>query len=372
MDGLTPPTPERPREAAMTRTMLLVGTRKGAFVLSDDGSRSRWTMSDPACEGWPIHDLSFDTSTGSVYAAGGSSWYGPAVWRSGDLGKSWTHSSEGITYGDDGEKIATIWNVTPAHGSIWAGVEPAGLFRSEDGGATWSHVEGLREHPSQPTWQPGGGGLICHTIVAHPTDPARMWVGISAVGTFATEDGGRTWEARNKGIRADFLPEPLPETGTCVHKLVMAAGEPDTLYQQNHCGVYRSFDAGCTWGEITAGLPSDFGFPMAAHPRDAATAWVIPLNGADRGRFVPDGSAAVWKTTDRGDTWTRHGQGLPQRDAYLGILREAMAVDRGDPVGVYFGTSTGQLYGSTDEGATWSLVADHLPPIWGVEAVTLH
>jgi photosystem II stability/assembly factor-like uncharacterized protein len=351
--------------------MLLVGTPKGAFILDGDASRSSWSVRGPLCEGWPIHDLSIDPASGAILAGGGSPWYGPAVFRSDDLGATWSHSSEGLTYGDDGPKIPTVWNVTGAHGSIWAGVEPAGLFRSDDGGATWSHVSGLRDHPSRPDWSPGAGGLICHTIVPHPTDPSRMWVAISAVGTFATEDGGTTWEARNRGVVACFQPDPHPETGQCVHKLVMAAGEPDSFYQQNHCGVYRSADAGRSWQDISVGLVSEFGFVMGAHPRDPATGWVIPLTHPEEGRLSPGGALAVWRTNDRGDTWQRHGEGLPQKDALVGVLREALAVDRNDPAGVYFGTSTGQLYGSTDEGVTWSLVADHLPPIWGVEAVVL-
>ena len=355
----------------MTRNMLLVGTPKGAFILDGDASRSSWSVRGPLCEGWPIHDLSIDPASGAILAGGGSPWYGPAVFRSDDLGATWTHSSEGLSYGDDGPKIPTVWNVTGAHGSIWAGVEPAGLFRSDDGGTTWSHVSGLRDHPSRPGWSPGAGGLICHTIVPHPTDPERMWVAISAVGTFATEDGGTTWEARNRGVVACFQPDPHPETGQCVHKLVMAAGEPDSFYQQNHCGVYRSTDAGRSWEDISAGLVSEFGFVMGAHPRDPATGWVIPLTHPEEGRLSPGGALAVWRTSDRGDTWQRHGDGLPQKDAFVGVLREALAVDRNDPAGVYFGTSTGQLYGSADEGVTWSLVADHLPPIWGVEAVVL-
>jgi photosystem II stability/assembly factor-like uncharacterized protein len=355
----------------MTRTLLLVGTRKGAFILDGGADRASWSVSEPLCEGWPIHDLQWDASTGSIYAGGGSEWYGPAVFRTDDLGKTWTHSSEGMTYGDEGPSIPTVWNVTPAHGSIYAGVEPAGLFRSNDGGATWSHVSGLREHPSRqdPGWSPGAGGLICHTIVPHPTDASRMWVAISAVGTFETTDGGATWEARNKGVRADFIPGPEPETGQCVHKLVMAAGEPETLYQQNHCGVYRSSDGGRSWDEIDTGLPSEFGFVFGAHPRDAKTGWVIPLSHPEEGRLAPEGKLGVWRTRDRGDSWERQGNGLPQENAYVGVLREALSVDRRDPAGVYFGTSTGQLYGSTDEGATWQRIADNLPPVWGVQAI---
>lgn len=263
-----------------------------------------------------------------------------------------------------------MWSLAAAHGVIYAGVEPAGLFRSDDGGRTWAHVSGLTEHPTRSAWQPGAGGLCLHSIVPHRTDPARLWVGISAVGVFETRDGGASWQTRNRGVRADFQPGPEPEFGQCVHKLVMAADGGEHLYQQNHCGVYRSVDGGRHWQEITAGLPSQFGFPMAAHPRDPGTVWTIPLNGDDRGRYMAEGSAAVWLTNDGGDSWTRSGAGLPQRDAYIGVLREAMTVDQGDPVGVYFGTSTGHLYGSPDEGRSWDLIASDMPGIWSVDVVS--
>jgi photosystem II stability/assembly factor-like uncharacterized protein len=351
-----------------TKNLLLVGTRKGAFILESDADRRDWTVSEPLCEGWPIHDMSVDPRTGAILAAGGSTWYGPAIWRSTDLGKTWSHSSEGLTYGDDGPRIPTIWNVTASNGSIYAGVEPAGLFRSDDDGASWTHVKGLREHPSTPGWQPGNGGLILHTISPHATDTNRMWVGISAVGVFETRDGGETWTTRNKGVRADFHPDIYPEFGQCVHKMYSAAGEPETLYQQNHCGVYRSDNGGESWDEITPGLPSQFGFPAVGHPRDADTMWIIPMNGDDRGRFMPDHEGQVWKTTDRGASWSRKSNGLPQEDAYMTVLREAMAVDRNDSVGVYFGTSGGEVWASTDEGETWHEIAAHLPTVWSVEA----
>ena len=347
---------------------LLIGTPKGAFVLDGDDARHAWKLRGPLCEGWPIHDISVEPGSGALLAGGGSPWYGPAVWRSEDLGASWTHSSEGLTYGDGGPKVKTVWNVTATDGLIYAGVEPAGLFRSRDRGATWEHVEGLTAHPTRPEWQPGNGGLILHSIVPHPADRDRVWVGISAVGAFETSDGGATWETRNKGVRADFHPDKYPDFGQCVHKLVMAADGGEHLYQQNHCGVYRSSDGGRHWEEITKGLPSQFGFPIVAHPRDPKTVWTIPLTDADQGRYMPNASAGVWRTHDGGDSWVRSGEGLPERDAYVGVLREAMAVDRLDPVGVYFGTSTGQVYGSADQGRTWSLVADNLPPIWSVEA----
>jgi len=354
------------------RVALLVGTRKGLFVLEGDAKRETWTVRGPLCDGWPIHDAIYDRASGAIFAGGGSNWYGPAVWRSDDLGASWTHSSEGITYGDDADKVATIWSLATGPGdAMYAGVEPAGLFRSGDGGSTWTHVEGLTNHPSRPEWQPGNGGLILHSIVPSPDDADRLWVGISSVGAFETSDGGKTWSTRNKGVRAGFMPEgqQYPDFGQCVHKLVMAADGGEHLYQQNHCGVYRSTDGGRQWEEVTAnGLPTEFGFPMAAHPRDPRTAWTIPMTEPDAGRFMIDGHAAVYRTTDGGDTWQKATDGLPQDSAYISVLREAMAVDSLDPVGVYFGTSTGQLYGSRDEGRTWSLVADNLPAIWSVEA----
>jgi photosystem II stability/assembly factor-like uncharacterized protein len=351
-----------------SRVALLVGTSKGAFILDGDAGRSDWRVRGPLCGGWPVHDISVGPS-GELLAGAGSPWFGPAVWRSDDLGETWTHSSEGLTYGDGGPKIPTVWNVTAGLDGLYAGVEPAGLFKSTDDGRTWQHVEGLTNHPSRPEWGPGAGGLILHTIVPHPTDPDRMWVGISAVGVFETTDGGATWQTRNKGVRADFNPENrYPEFGQCVHKLVIAADGGERLYQQNHCGVYRSTDGAASWDEITPGLPSQFGFVMTAHPRDPLTVWNIPLTEPEQGRLMPDNAAAVWRTTDGGESWNRFGDGLPQRDAFVGVYREAMAHDVLDPVGVYFGTSTGQLYGSADEGRTWSKVADNLPPIWSVEA----
>ncbi len=352
------------------RLMVLLGTKKGAFIL--DGTTDRrsgqdaWRLRGPLCEGWPINHLRQDPATGTLYAGGGNPWYGAAVWRSDDLGETWTHSSTGLTYGDEGPKLRSVWHVAPAHGALYAGVEPAGLFRSDDGGVTWAHVEGLTNHPTREQWQPGNGGLICHTILPHPTDPERMWVAISAVGCFATEDGGRTWEARNRGVRADYLPDPNPEVGLCVHKMVMAAGMPDRLYQQNHCGTYRSDDGGRQWVSLDEGLPSTFGFPMVAHPRDPDTVFSVPLNGDDRGRYVPDAAMAVWRTRDCGETWTALRGGLPQSNAYLGVLREGMAGDGLDPFGLYVGTSTGQVFASADEGGHWSRIADLLPPILSV------
>jgi len=353
------------------RVVLLVGTRKGAFVIESDAGRASWQVRGPLCEGYPIHDMAHDPATGRTWAVGGSPWYGATVFRSNDLLETWQQSSAGLAYAPGEDALKSIWSVAVADRQLYAGVEPAGLFRSGDGGETWEHVKGLRDHPSRPEWQPGGGGLILHTIVPHPSDRERMWVGISAVGTFETRDGGATWETRNKGVRAGYMPDPYPEFGQCVHKIAMSAGQPDRLIQQNHSGVFRTADGGATWEDANNGLPSTFGFPIATHPREPDTAWVVPLNGDDRGRYMPDGAAAVWRTKDLGDTWERHGEGLPQKDAYLGVLREAMSVDTLDPVGVYVGTSNGELWASADEGATWTEVAAYLSAIWSVDAFVL-
>jgi hypothetical protein len=351
---------------------LLIGTKKGAFILDSDAARQQWQVRGPFCESWPIHHV-VRTSDGTLYATGGNAWYGPSVFRSEDDGATWTQSSAGMTYGDEDPKITTVWNVTPsADGrTLYAGVEPAGLFRSDDRGETWTHVAGLREHPSRRDWQPGAGGLILHSIALDRGDPDHLWVGISSVGTFETTDGGKTWGTRNHGVRADFYPGPPPDFGQCVHKLLVDPTDPKRLIQQNHCGVYRSDDSGASWTEITNNLPSDFGFPMGVNPNRPETLWVIPHTGPGEGRTMIDGHAAVWRSRDRGDSWTQLDSGLPSENAYITVLREAMGVDRLDPVGVYFGTSTGQVFGSADEGDHWALLADFLPDVWSVEAAVV-
>lgn len=354
-----------------TRVLVLLGTKKGGFILESDQHRSSWRLHGPLCEGWPIYHMTHDPATGTLYAAGGNSWFGPGVWRSEDLGKRWTLGGEGLTYGESGPAVQTVWHVASAHGTLYAGVDPAGLFRSEDHGATWTHVSGLRTHPSCSAWQAGYGGLCLHSIVPHPSDPAQLWVAISAAGTFHTADGGATWALRNHGVRADFLPQHYPAFGQCVHKLIMAPDQPDYLYQQNHCGVYRSADGGEGWDEITEGLPSQFGFPMAVHPRSPDTVYVIPLNGEAQGRYAPDGRMAVWRSRDAGDTWSALRTGLPQEDAYIGVLREALTVDTLEPAGVYFGTSTGQVFASRDEGERWAILRGFLPPIYAVETAVI-
>ena len=355
------------------RILVLVGTKKGAFIAESDPARRSWRLRGPFCETWPINHVVADPASGTIYGAGGNEWFGPAVWKSTDLGETWTHSSEGLAYAEGQEPIKAVWSLGVRDGRVYAGVQPAGLFHSDDGGQSWSHVEGLQRHPTRPEWSPGGAGLILHSLVLHPDDPDKIWVGISAAGVFHTADGGETWETRNRGTRADFMPEDqrYPEFGQCVHCLVMAPGKAERLYQQNHCGMYRSDDGGRRWDSIEAGLPSSFGFPAAAHPRDADTLFLLPLNGDIKGRFVPDGRAAVWRTRDGGASWQDLRRGLPQENAYFGVLRQAMATDRLDPAGVYFGTSGGALFASADEGESWDCVAQHLPSILSVETLVV-
>jgi photosystem II stability/assembly factor-like uncharacterized protein len=351
---------------------ILLGTRKGAFILDGDAERRNWRLRGPFCETWPMNHVVGDAETGTIYAGGGNEWFGPAVWKSDDLGETWTHSSQGLAYEAGEQPITAVWSLAKGeNGTVYAGVSPAGLFRSDDGGQSFAHVSGLREHPTRPEWNPGGAGLILHSLVLHPEDEKQIWIGISAAGVFYTADGGRTWEPRNRGTRADYAPEDqrYPEFGQCVHCVVMAPGKPDRLYQQNHCGMYRSDDGGKNWQSIEAGLPSSFGFPAAAHPRDPEKLFLIPLNGDQKGRFMPEGRTAVYCTGDAGGSWTDQRDGLPQDTAYFGVLRQAMATDRRDPAGVYFGTTSGELYASANEGRSWTCIAQHLPAILSVETL---
>ena len=356
----------------MPRVMVLAGTRKGCFVLESDGDRRDWTVRGPYCEGWPVYHAIHDADTDTIYAAAASEWHGAGVWRSADRGETWELSSEGLTYGGDGLKLSKISGLNAAHGRLLAGAEGVGLFESRDGARTWSLKSTLDGQPGRGDWNdpskqpPGHLGLP--GLLSHPDDPDRFWVVVQGYGIFETTDSGGSWVPRNRGLRADW-PLDDPEVGYCVHKLVMA---PDRtrLYQQNHCGVHRSDDAGGSWTEITEGLPSDFGFAAVAHPHDRDAFYVIPLD-AGHGRCMPGGQAAVWRTQDGGSSWRKLTAGLPQRDAYLGVLREGLAIDDLDSPGLYFGTSTGQVFASADEGETWTAAASYLPGIASVEVAVM-
>jgi photosystem II stability/assembly factor-like uncharacterized protein len=356
----------------VTRIGLLVGTRKGCFVLESDEERRDWNIRGPFCEDWPIYHAVFDQESGTIFAAAASEWHGAGIWRSADLGESWQLSSEGLGYGPDGLRLSKVSGLTVAHGRVLAGAEAAGIFESRDGGVTWSLLSTLDGQPGRDDWNipanqpPGHLGLP--GLLLHPDDPARFWAIVQGFGAFETTDDGASWTPRNRGLRADW-PREHPEVGFCVHKLVMSPVDHDRLYQQNHVGMHRSDDAGRSWIEITEGLPTEFGFAAAAHPHDRDSFYVIPLDPG-HARCMPDGKAAVWRTSDAGSTWQRLADGLPQRNAHIGVLREGMAIDALDVPGLYFGTSTGQVFASADEGASWSEIASYLPAISSVEVAT--
>ncbi len=370
----------------MSSVRVLVGTRKGAFILTSDGKRAQWNISGPHFGGWEIYHLKGSpVDPDRIYASQTSEWFGQTIHRSNDGGKTWTTMGNQFVYeGDAGThewydgtqrpwKFTRVWHLEPSLtdvDTVYAGVEDAALFRTRDGGATWEELPGLRQHPSGPSWMPGAGGLCLHTILLDPGNPGRMFIAISAAGAFRTGDAGQTWQPVNRGLRSDYIPDAEAETGHCVHRIAMHPSRPDVLFMQKHWDVMRSDDAGESWHEVSGNLPSDFGFPIAVHAHEPDTVYVVPIK-SDSEHYPPGGKLRVYRSRTGGNEWEALTRGLPQSDCYVNVLRDAMAVDSLDPCGVYFGTTGGQVYASADAGDSWSTIARDLPSVMSVEVQML-
>jgi photosystem II stability/assembly factor-like uncharacterized protein len=370
----------------MTGVRLLIGTQKGAFTATADGTRRQWQLSGPLFGGWEVyHVAGSPADPDRLYASQSTGWFGQIVQRSEDGGGSWRPVSNTFSYdGDVGThqwydgtsrpwEFARVWHLEPSDRDpdvVLAGVEDAALFRSTDGGESWDEVTGLRTHPSGGGWQPGAGGMAVHTILVHPDDPDRMHVAISAAGVFRTDDGGQTWRPANRGLHSEGIPDGDAEVGHCVHRIARHRSQPEVLFMQKHWDVMRSDDDGESWIEVSGDLPTDFGFPIAVHAHEPETVYVVPIT-SDSEHYVPDGRLRVYRSRTGGNEWEPLTEGLPQRDCYVNVLREAMAVDALDPCGLYFGTTGGQVYASADSGDSWSTVVHDLPRVLSVEVQVL-
>ena len=370
----------------MSSVRVLVGTRKGAFVLSSDGQREQWDVSGPHFPGWEIyHVKGSPADPDRLYASQCSSWFGQVIQRSDDGGVSWAPAGNEFRYDGvpgthqwyDGTphpwEFARVWHLEPSLSdpdTVYAGVEDAGLFRSADGGKSWQELPGLRGHGSGPSWQPGAGGMCLHTILLDSSQPGRMFAAISAAGAFRSDDEGQTWRPVNRGLQSEGIPDPDAEVGHCVHRLAMHSARPGVLYMQKHWDVMRSDDAGESWREISGNLPSDFGFPIDVHAHDPETIYVVPIT-SDSHHFPPEGKLRVYRSRTGGDEWEPLTMGLPQQNCYVNVLRDAMAVDSLDSCGVYFGTTGGQVYASADAGDSWTAIVRDLPAVLSVEVQTL-
>ncbi|MBA3618503.1 MAG: exo-alpha-sialidase [Acidothermales bacterium] len=365
---------------------VLVGTRKGAFVLTSDERRKRWEVSDPLFAGWEIYHLTGSPADpGRLFASQSSGWFGQLIQRSDDGGATWEPAGNQFEYAGvpgthqwyDGTphpwEFARVWHLEPSltdPDTVYAGVEDAALFRSTDGAQTWQELPGLREHGSGSSWQPGAGGMCLHTIVVDPTDPERIFVAISAAGVFRTDDAGVTWRPVTRGLQSEEIPDQEAEVGHCVHRIAMHPSRPNVLFMQKHWDVMRSDDAGESWREVSGNLPSDFGFPIAVHAQEPDTIYVVPIK-SDSEHFPPEGKLRVYRSRTGGEEWEALTRGLPQRDCYVNVLRDAMAVDSLDSCGVYFGTTGGQVYASADSGDSWAPIVRDLPAVLSVEVQTL-
>jgi len=374
------------KEHTMPRVRVLVGTRKGAFVLTSDGKREQWDVSGPHFAGWEIYHIKGSPANPNrLYASQSGGWFGQLIQRSDDGGATWEPVGNEFVYDGvpgthqwyDGTQhpweFKRVWHLEPSltdPDTVYAGVEDAAMFRTVDGGRTWHELSGLRRHTTGPSWQPGAGGMCLHTIILDPSNSDRIFIAISAAGAFRTDDGGETWQPINRGLRSEFMPNPEAEVGHCVHNLAMNASRPDVLFMQKHWDVMRTDDAGDSWHEISGNLPTDFGFPIAVHAHEPDTIYVVPIK-SDSEHFPPDGKLRVYRSRTGGNEWEALTNGLPQRDCYVNVLRDAMAVDSLDSCGVYFGTTGGQVYASADAGDTWSAIVHDLPAVLSVEVQTL-
>jgi photosystem II stability/assembly factor-like uncharacterized protein len=391
----------------MSQVRVLVGTHKGAFVLTSDGKREKWEVSGPHFAGWEIYHMKGSPADPNrIYASQTNDWFGQIIQRSDDGGKTWhqpgTPPGEPLpqwpakasnkfvydTSAETGKPLTThefydgtqhpwefkrVWHLEPSlddPGTVYAGVEDAAIFRSTDGGESWNELSGLRGHGTGPKWAPGAGGMCLHTIILDPSNPQRMWIAISAAGAFRTDDGGNTWKPINQGLRSQYIPDPNAEIGHCVHHVAMNPKRPGVLFMQKHWDVMRSDNAGDLWQEVSGNLPTDFGFVIDVHAHEPETIYVVPIK-SDSEHYVHEGKLRVYRSRSGGNEWEALTKGLPQKDCYVNVLRDAMAVDSLDKCGIYFGTSGGQVYASADAGDSWNAIVRDLPAVLSVEVQTL-
>jgi len=370
----------------MSGVRVLVGTKKGAFVLTSDGKREKWEISGPHFAGWEIYHMKGSpVDPKRLYASQTSGWFGQLIQRSNDGGKTWEPVDNKFAYDGvlgthqwyDGTphpwEFKRVWHLEPSlddPDTVYAGVEDAAMFRTKDGGKSWTELSGLRKHGSGPHWQPGAGGMCLHSIIIDPKNPERIFIAISAAGAFRTDDGGKSWKPINKGLYSKYIPDPTAEVGHCVHHIAMHPLRPGVLFMQKHWDVMRSDNAGDLWQKISGNLPTDFGFVIDVHAHEPETVYVVPIK-SDSEHFPLDGRLRVYRSRKGGNEWEELSKGLPERDCYVNVLRDAMAVDRLDKCGVYFGTTGGQVYASADAGDTWTAIARDLPGVLSVEVQTL-
>ncbi|MFN7940795.1 MAG: sialidase family protein [Thermoanaerobaculia bacterium] len=370
----------------MSGVRVLVGTRKGAFILTSDARRGRWQIAGPHFAGWEIYHLKGSpVDSDRLYASQTSGWFGQVLQRSNDGGETWEAVGNKFEYDGvpgthqwyDGSphpwEFKRVWHLEPSltdPDTLYAGIEDAAIFRSTDGAKTWQELSGLRRHGSGPNWTPGAGGMGLHTILLDPSRPGRMHIAISAAGVFRSDDGGATWSPKNQGLRSNHIPDPTAEVGHCVHRIALHPSRPDTLFMQKHWDVMRSDDGGDSWREVSGNLPTDFGFPIDVHAHEPETIYVVPIK-SDSEHYPPEGKLRVYRSRTGGDEWEALTKGLPQENCYVNVLRDAMAVDRLDPCGIYFGTTGGQVYASADGGDSWEPIVRDLPGVLSVEVQTL-